>query len=221
MRQHHRHGDQRVLQPLMHAQHLDEGPDGRLSARHRFGIVRSLPARRVTVGRHDDRRARGVEDLEVMPAVAGIVEAAVAIGGDKRVALAARRQVVGSHRSPGRRRRSPRCAAIALGEFARRAGGQHDLAAIGVFGAQALQQLLAIGQRAGIDVDATCDFLLQPAPAPGKPERHQEKVKRILLGAGETGLPTGGRSQSACRRDRPRAGLRSCSDRASIFCCPA
>jgi hypothetical protein len=89
VRQHHRHRDERVLQPLMNAQHLDDGSECRLRRRHHFGTVRGLPARGSAVGRDDDCRARGIEHPEVVPAVSGIVEAAIAIGGDKRSALSA------------------------------------------------------------------------------------------------------------------------------------
>ncbi len=193
-----------VLQPLMHTQHLDEGLERRLRRRHHFGAMGGLPARGVTVGRHDDRAARRVEHLEIVPAVAGIVEAAIAIGGNERGTLPARRHVV---RTVGRQHaiENAEMRGDRLGEFARRAGRQHDLAAFAMLLAQPLEQDLAIGQRGWIDVDAVGDRLLQPCRAAGQPERHQENIERILLEKDEQTFPQKVRcNQRAVEIDRKR-----------------
>ena len=146
VRQHHRHGDQHVLGPLMGAQHFQVGLEGRLRRLEQLGAVLGLPARGMAVGRNDDRLARHVEAGEVVAAVAGIVEAAVAIGLDQRGALLLRGEIVMAvgrvHGVEHAEMRGDR-----LGEFARRAGGKDDAAAGCTILAQPLDQRLAIGKR--------------------------------------------------------------------------
>jgi hypothetical protein len=188
VRQNDRHGDQAVLQPLVHAQHLQDGLEGRLGRFDQLAAMLGLPARRAAVRRHHGRLARRVEDFEVVPAVAIIVEAGIAIGGDKGGALAVRSQVF----RPVRRQHGIEDAEMRgdlLGKLARRAGGQDELAAGGMRGLQTLHHLLAIGQRGRIDVDAPGYLQLQRRRPPGEPERHQEQVERILAQEQEQPLP--------------------------------
>ena len=62
-----------------------------------------------------------------------------------------------------------------VGEFARRAGGQHDAAAGRTLLAQPLDQPFAVGQAGRIDVDAGGKLLLQPRRARQQPDRHHER----------------------------------------------
>ena len=127
-RQHHRHRDQPVLGPLMHTQHLENSLQRPLGASHQFAAISGLPARH-------DGEARGIEDLEVMAAVAGIVEAAIAIDRDKRGTFPGGGEIVdtvgGDDLVENAEMRSDR-----FGELARRAGCQHQLAPVRAFGVQ-------------------------------------------------------------------------------------
>ena len=158
----------------------------------------------MTVGRDDDRGARRIEAPEVVTAVAGIVEAAVAIDVDQRGAFLLRREImvpVGRmdcvEQAKMRRDR--------LGEFARRAGGQHDAAAGLALFAQPLDQRRAVGQTRGIDVDALGDLLLQARRARHQPDRHQQQIERVLAQQQEKAFPQKvGRNQRAVEIDGER-----------------
>ena len=175
-----------------------------------FGVSNSsalcadLPARGMAIGRNDDRLARHVEAGEVVAAVAGIVEAAVAIGFDQRGAFLLRREIV----EPVGRMHGVEHAEMRgdrVGEFARRAGGQNDAAAGRALLAQPLDQLLAVGKAGRIDVDAGGKLLLQPRRARHQPDRHHEQVERVPAQQQEQSFPQKvGRDQRAVEIDSER-----------------
>ena len=148
--------------------------------------------------------ARHVEAFEVVAAVAGIVEAAVAIGLDQRRAFALGREIVQAvgrvHGVEHAEMRGDR-----VGEFARRAGGQNDAAAGVALLAQPFDQLFAIGKTGGIDVDAGGDLLLQPRRTRHQPDRHQEQIERVPAQQQEQPFPQKvGRNQRAVEIDSER-----------------
>jgi hypothetical protein len=196
VRQHHRHGDQRVLRPLMGAQHLEVGLERRLRRVEQLGPMHRLPARGFAVGRNHDRGARDVEAGEVVTAVAGIVEAAVAIGADQHFAFAPRRQVERAVRGMDAVEQAE-MDGDGFSELAWRAGSKDEAAAGVALAAQPLDQLIAIRQCGGVDIDARGDLLLQSGWTGEEPHGNQEQIERIFAQQQEQALP-----QEICRNQR-------------------
>ena len=194
--------------PLMGAQHLQIGLERRFRRLEQFRRrARSASAPHGGRAPRRSRRAPTSKHLQVVTAVAGIVEAAVAIDVDQRGAFLLRREIVvpvgRMHCVEQAEMRRDR-----LGEFARRAGGQHDAAAGLALFAQPLDQRRAVGQTPRDRCRRARRSPASGAPGPTSAITAPGTDRAGSCAAAGTGLPTKGRSQSACRRDRQRAGLR-------------
>jgi hypothetical protein len=68
-----------------------------------------------------------------------------------------------------------------IGDRAIRRGGEHDFAAVRALLADVLDDILAIGEPCGVDVDARRDLVLQARAALQQPKGQQEHEEDVLL----------------------------------------
>ena len=188
VRQCHRHEDQHVLHPLVHAQHLQQRLDAGLRRFDQPRLMAFLPARRVAVRRHDDRLARRVEDLQVGAAVANIVEAGFAVALDQRRLLGRGGQV--QRRAGGDDRiEETEMVCDRIREFRRRRRREHDLAAFMLRIVDQLEDFGPIRQRRRIEFNPAGDLAFEPRLAARQPHRNHEQVERILPDQQEQAFP--------------------------------
>ena len=87
MREYHRHNDQRVLQPLMGAQHPEQELQRPFRRVNHLRTGRLTPTSCSPIRRDDDGGAGRVEYRDIVPAVADIVETGVAVVFLQRVSF--------------------------------------------------------------------------------------------------------------------------------------
>ncbi|MNL57344.1 hypothetical protein D3C87_1808970 [compost metagenome] len=89
----HRHTDEHVLRPLMHADRFQGSEGTHLAGIELLCIVIATPFLSRRIRSNDDRATRDVEHRDVVTAIAHVVETALAEAVDKCVTLAAARQI--------------------------------------------------------------------------------------------------------------------------------
>jgi len=126
--------------------------------------------------------------VEIVAAVARIVEAGVAIGRDQCGPLGARGEVLAAVGGENRFEHAEVSRDV-LREAPRRAGRQDEAATRGVLALQPCQHLGPVGKRCRIDVYATRDLLLQLRRPAQQPERHGKQQQRVVAQKEEQTLP--------------------------------